>query len=147
MATSFRSLGAAAAFWPLFLPERFRNGHRPRLRTEDRVGRTQRQSASYREHIFRLEDSGRSAKWVKLMLRQCEEVLELHLSMDAKLDGAAITVCEVAAPRWRAAFQADRPRCVSQLTFNSPPDDPPASIGRCNQFVGEVRTMRALFRG
>jgi hypothetical protein len=25
----FRSLGAAAAFWPLFLPERFRNGPPP----------------------------------------------------------------------------------------------------------------------
>jgi hypothetical protein len=24
-------------------------------------------------------------------------------------DGAAITVCEVAAPRWRAAFQAEPP--------------------------------------
>jgi hypothetical protein len=59
--------------------------HRPRLCTEDRVGRTQRQSASYREHISRLEDSGRSAEWAKLMLRQCEEVLELHPSMHAKL--------------------------------------------------------------
>jgi hypothetical protein len=52
---------------------------------EDRVARTQRQTASYREHIARLEDSGRSAEWAKLMLRQCEEVMALHLSMHARL--------------------------------------------------------------
>jgi Uri superfamily endonuclease len=52
---------------------------------EDRVARTQLQRASYREHISRLEDSGRDPKWARLMLRQCEEVLALHLSVHAKL--------------------------------------------------------------
>jgi hypothetical protein len=52
---------------------------------EDRVARTQRQIASYREHISRIEDRGRDAQWAKLMLRQSEEVLALHLSMHAKL--------------------------------------------------------------
>jgi Uri superfamily endonuclease len=52
---------------------------------EDRVARTQGQIASYREHISRLEDSGRDPEWAKLMLRQCEEVMALHLSMHARL--------------------------------------------------------------
>jgi hypothetical protein len=52
---------------------------------EDRVARTQRQLASYSEHICRLEDRGRDSKWARLMLRQCEEVLALHLSVHAKL--------------------------------------------------------------
>lgn len=52
---------------------------------EDRVARTQRLIASYRETISRLEQSGRDAEWAKLMLRQCEEVLTLHLSMHVKL--------------------------------------------------------------
>jgi hypothetical protein len=54
-------------------------------RIEDRVARTQRQLASYSEHISRLEGSGRDPKWAKLMLRQCEETLALHVSMHAKL--------------------------------------------------------------
>jgi Uri superfamily endonuclease len=54
-------------------------------RIEDRVARTQRQTASYREHIARLQDGGRNTEWAKLMLRQCEEVMALHLSMHAKL--------------------------------------------------------------
>jgi hypothetical protein len=52
---------------------------------EDRVARTQLQLASYRETISRLEQSGRDAKWAKLMLRQCEEVLALHLTVHEKL--------------------------------------------------------------
>jgi hypothetical protein len=52
---------------------------------EDRVARTQRQTASYREHISRSKDSGRSSEWAKLMLRQCEEVFTLHLSLHEKL--------------------------------------------------------------
>jgi hypothetical protein len=52
---------------------------------EDRVARTQRQMASYRGTVSRLERDGRDAGWAKLMLRQCEEVLALHLTMHAKL--------------------------------------------------------------
>jgi hypothetical protein len=52
---------------------------------EDRVARTQRQMASYRGTVSRLEQDGRDAGWAKLMLRQCEEVLELHLTLHAKL--------------------------------------------------------------
>jgi hypothetical protein len=52
---------------------------------EDRVARTQRQVVRYRETISRIEQSGRDAEWAKLMVRQCEETLALHLSVHAKL--------------------------------------------------------------
>jgi hypothetical protein len=52
---------------------------------EERVQRTERQIVSYRETVSRLEQDGRDAMWAKLMLRQCEEVLALHLTMHAKL--------------------------------------------------------------
>ena len=52
---------------------------------EDRVARTQRQLASYRETISRLEQRGRDAEWAKLMLRQCEETLALHVSVHGRL--------------------------------------------------------------
>jgi hypothetical protein len=52
---------------------------------EDRVARTQRQIASYRETILRLEQRGRDASWAKLMLRQCEEALALHVSVHGRL--------------------------------------------------------------
>jgi hypothetical protein len=83
--------------------------HRPRLRTEDRVGRTQRQSASYREHISRLEDSGRSAKLGEIDATAMRGGVRAPSEHAREADGAAITVCEVAAPRWRAAFQAEPP--------------------------------------
>jgi hypothetical protein len=52
---------------------------------EDRVAHTEYQIASCREIVSRLEESRRTADWAKLMLRQCEEVLALHMSMHAKL--------------------------------------------------------------
>jgi hypothetical protein len=52
---------------------------------EDRVERTERQIATYRETVSRLEHDGRDAAWAELMLRQCEEVLALHLTLHAKL--------------------------------------------------------------
>jgi hypothetical protein len=52
---------------------------------EERVQRAERQIVSYRGTVSRLEQDGRDAMWAKLMLRQCEEVLALHLTMHAKL--------------------------------------------------------------
>ena len=54
-------------------------------RIEDRVARTEVQLTSYRKTISLLEESGRDAKWAKLMLQQCEEVLALHISVHGKL--------------------------------------------------------------
>ena len=54
-------------------------------RLEDRVARTERQMVSYRETISRIEQRGQDAKWAKLMLRQCEETVALHVSVHNRL--------------------------------------------------------------
>ncbi len=52
---------------------------------EERIARTRRELENYRETIFRLEQVGRDSLWAELMLHQCEEVLALHLTVQAKL--------------------------------------------------------------
>src|SRR5689334_361000 len=51
---------------------------------EDRIARTRHQITYYREIVSRLEQSGRAVS-AEFMVRQCDHLLALHMSMHAML--------------------------------------------------------------